>query len=1618
MAYLKTGGGYSGVGIKEYFENGKKQGRELHRDEIDQRIFLEGDLDLCAKIIDSRETKEKTTERYDHVTLSFKEKDISPETMRAIVADFKNFIGSAYTEDEIYLYAEAHMPKTATEEKWNPVKKQYETVERYPHIHFIIPKTNLLTGERLSVFEKIDLKFNGKYKTSDFTDAFQESINEKYGLESPKDNRRDAFESKADIISAIKEDEFSGKNRESLKMIRDLMIDRKIESVEAFKEMLTELGEVSEGKGGEYLQIKLHGEKKNIRLKDYQFSAEFISKPIQEKLDFYTIEGKDRSPKQKADDLAKGAVLLQKWHDRAREIKYLHTDNPFYKNTYSKASDKEKTELLNGLEAAYYEKLQEKHGYHNAKLAAERGPDQPELSPEVQAEIKEQIDAIRIEEFSSSRLNNTYLRTIEELRNADEAGQKIIEAPGEAIDALTFSQSHFSELALERHLLKNTSGPEQYEAAMRAIMACPELVINDDDEKGIQFTSKKIVAIEKNLADRAERMAGTVGVAVSAQEQQSIIAATPFNQGQREGFELLCSGKQLTVVNGAAGTGKSFILAEMRKAYEKEGFTVYGAILQGKTAEDLQRDSGIKSATIARTLLDLESGKLQLNTKSVLVVDEAGMVGSRDLEKLMAHTEAAGARLRLVGDAKQLAAVEYGNAFVEVSARAQVARLTEIMRQKTEWQRQASEKFSVHDIQGLQDYADHGHVHLEDTARDAQIELVKAWSQHRAEQPEQTRIVLAHANADRIQLNEIVRAELKKQGELQNEILVDTPRGKVAMAEGEQIMFTKADKNLGVKNGTTGVIQKISAEGVVTVALESGKTCQFDAVQTGDSTTAVDLGWAVTVHKSQGMTVDAAFVFANKSMTKENLGVAMTRHRHQAQVFGSKEQFANIPEMVKTLDRSGEKAFTGDKGWSDTHRREDSVIGQYVAELTAAKVIEKAAKSAEFKEIAANLDPQRVLDYVSKSHHQIDASKYSIVTNDAGQKLIQSGERTMSAATFLTKTLHLDYQKEAALILKQCYAEQLAKAYSIPRHAPGQGIDQTLKNEFADHRKTRDADLKKEAEAIDEKRREAKAAIDKSDAPKAAKDAAKAAIDEQTKAQKLELQAKKEQRTADTYKDFLAAKAPASARHLDELARVSFTPADHARMKSIQVAQGIVPGLDRLTPAQLEKGISHVLNLTDPNRPPAAIIERNQRAAAERNRLADDLARSAERTPAPQADQARGVPELPAGGVDAEGLGAGVLLPNPVSGGVADNGTRQHNDVRRARASAGSSTERVLTPGPGATQPIQQTREAVAPATPPAPARPTLTTADLAAQAQAQKKAAREAKREAEAQAAREAAQKETLDAGHQNLDPSRIDAPAPQAPDAEPEAQAAAETALSDADRNLIARIDDAIERAAQGDQKAMDSLPGLLDKLDDAQRDAASAYGRAKPKQFDWPAAEREAQRAREETAKLQVNGQAAARAVGAVPYPEGKTGHWAIEHHSSYETALKKAVAEAVHHAREPRPEGFWKKQEATAYDVKAADLQIKVTGWEKEIKWRDGALQTASAALAQRDEAHVAALKAEYDRQQIPTAEKAEPLRERSEAHTRENSRLQEKIERLFDKEKRQELDQKQRDDFGI
>lgn len=1225
--FVKYGSGAGG--IKEYLEEGKMNGRELTRRELDDRVILEGDLDICDRIINSRATDGK---KYAHITLSFTEDELklNPDLLKQIVGDYKQFAlgDGAYTPDELYFYAEAHMPRTKSEVKWNAEKKCHETVPRQIHVHIVMPTTNVLTGGRAAPFQRLDKRFGEKDRTQDFTDAFQEDTNAKYGLTSPHDpaHARDGFGGKADIISRIKSDNFADnkrRNHDKLKMFRNKMLDRGIESEAAFKAMVSELGyefapKVAHGKDGDYLRVRQTGSTgQYIRLDDDQFRTKFLNLTMPQKLQAYNDKTAEAYEANKPAAAAERARLREAWGDRARAEKYISRGCRVHKE-YLAASPEDKKLLIAKLEAKHYGRADEfiGHAFFD-KLFSD------ELNFEMDAESRAEQN--RFDLYSNAKLNNSYLRTSEQLAAAEALGEAILAKPEAAIAALTFSQSSFNEAALQRYLLKNTANADQYDAAMRAVLSNPDLVVQTTD-KGLLFSSRQIVAIEKRLVERAERMAGNMrqsraeidsvltsekkhgrvativndvllgvralAAATTISNLGSIFGVKPIgelqsingipgipqrdidaianyvgakgrgmNEGQKAAFRLLCSDRQLGIVNGAAGTGKSFILAKMNDAYKAQGFNVYGACLQGKTAQDLQHDSKIETRTIAKMLKELEKGKLVFDKKTVLVIDEAGMVGSRDLEKLTAFIERAGGRIRLVGDAYQLSAVEFGNAFVEMSKRAAIAALTEIMRQVTPWMKAASEKFSRHDISGLKDYADHGKVSIEDTTKDAQLSIVAKWSAHRADRPDETCIVLAHTNIERVELNHMMRAELKRHGELKNEIDVTTKHGVMQMAVGERVMFTAGDTRMDVKNGTTGTIVGIDKDGFISVKLDNeNKIAVFNKDGRGTpEDNEITHGYCVTVHKAQGVTVDNCLVLANSSMSLENLYVALTRHRKDVELVASAEQFATIDDIVKGLDRAGHKAFTADGEnaiWQNTDLPSDSVVGQLLAEINAEKAIRDAAQSAKYQEIVENLDPKRVLDYVSKAYGA-ELEKYEIVQADNGTNLIQYEDQKYNVSSFLTKHMHLSYKDQAQPILKQCYTEQLQNVYSIARYEAGQGINQQFANEFTDHIKERAVLLKIEKESLDEEKRTAKADIDKSALTPDEKKLAHKELTDRIAAAKTDLKIEINKPTAQIYKDFLADRATTSDVHLQELWHVATTPADRERLAAIEASRAI-----------------------------------------------------------------------------------------------------------------------------------------------------------------------------------------------------------------------------------------------------------------------------------------------------------------------------------------------------------------------------------------------------------------------------------------------------------------------------
>ena len=364
----------------------------------------------------------------------------------------------------------------------------------------------------------------------------------------------------------------------------------------------------------------------------------------------------------------------------------------------------------------------------------------------------------------------------------------------------------------------------------------------------------------------------------------------------------------LASVVGYAGSGKSAMLGVAREAWEGQGYTVRGAALSGIAAENLEGGSGIASRTIASLEHAWGQGREQLGPRDVLVVDEAGMIGSRQMERVLSQARDAGAKVVMVGDPEQLQAIEAGAAFRSITERHGAAEITEIRRQREDWQRDATRALATGRTgEAIHAYDGKGMVHAADTREQARGELVDGWDRARQAEPGKSRVILTHTNAEVRELNEEARGRLRATGDLGDDVTFSADRGTRAFARGDRLMFLRNERSLGVKNGTLGTIERVTPEGM-TVRLDGGRQVAFDAKDYAH----VDHGYAATFHKAQGVTVDRAHVLATPGMDRHSAYVGMSRHRDGAQLHYGRNDFADQRQLVRALSRDRSKDMAGD----------------------------------------------------------------------------------------------------------------------------------------------------------------------------------------------------------------------------------------------------------------------------------------------------------------------------------------------------------------------------------------------------------------------------------------------------------------------------------------------------------------------------------------------------------------------------------------------------------------------------------------------------------------------------------------------------------------------------------
>jgi conjugative relaxase-like TrwC/TraI family protein len=412
-----------------------------------------------------------------------------------------------------------------------------------------------------------------------------------------------------------------------------------------------------------------------------------------------------------------------------------------------------------------------------------------------------------------------------------------------------------------------------------------------------RWSAPDLLAVEQRLVTAATDRTSEQTAVVSHQAVRAALAAHPTaGTDQQAMVRDLCQGGQgVAVVVGRAGTGKTFALGAARHAWQLDGYRLLAAAPTGIATVSLQGEGFEDVATCDRLLGELDRGREQLDARTVLVVDEAAMLGSRKLARLLDHAQQAQAKVVLVGDDRQLAAIDAGGGFRALRLRLGASELVENRRQQQAWEREALELVRS----GLVDdavaaYRAHDRVVAADSKPAATLALLQDWWtawQQAERDPAQEVVVLAARRAEVDRLNSACQELLAARGRLGGERLQVEDR---QLAVGDRVVCGhNAIAGLGVANGSRGVVTALDPGArTLTVRLDGteGRTVTLprsylDGRGQGERNRRVDLAYATTGHRAQGLTRGRALVRFTGSEDVNWLYVQLSRARQDTRLY-------------------------------------------------------------------------------------------------------------------------------------------------------------------------------------------------------------------------------------------------------------------------------------------------------------------------------------------------------------------------------------------------------------------------------------------------------------------------------------------------------------------------------------------------------------------------------------------------------------------------------------------------------------------------------------------------------------------------------------------------------------
>ncbi|RLP68813.1 conjugal transfer protein [Mycetocola reblochoni] len=411
------------------------------------------------------------------------------------------------------------------------------------------------------------------------------------------------------------------------------------------------------------------------------------------------------------------------------------------------------------------------------------------------------------------------------------------------------------------------------------------------------FSSERVLAAENRLlAASNDRSAPTLPLAwVEQAARTKNQAGHTLSPDQEQAIAKIgVSARTLDVLVGPAGTGKTTTMSALRRAWEKRHGTgsVIGLAPSAAAANVLAGDLGISTENTAKWLHEHRHGNWSLTPSQLVIIDEASLAGTLALDTITTHAQHVGAKVLLVGDWAQLAAVDAGGAFgMLVRDRDDAPELTDVRRFRHEWEKHASLGLRIGDTDVIDTYLDHDRI----TPGGYEDILEQAYQAWRADQAAGKASVLIAETLDTVsELNTRARTDRILAGQ----VTLDGVRlhdGNEA-SRGDFIITRQNDRRLSlgrgwVKNGDRWAVTRANHDGSLTVRRARSKWRTTITLPAAYVSEHVELGYAITAHRAQGSTVDTAHaIVSSPEMTRESFYVAMTRGRESNHAYIAADQ--------------------------------------------------------------------------------------------------------------------------------------------------------------------------------------------------------------------------------------------------------------------------------------------------------------------------------------------------------------------------------------------------------------------------------------------------------------------------------------------------------------------------------------------------------------------------------------------------------------------------------------------------------------------------------------------------------------------------------------------------------